>query len=383
MLFNEIPGNNLVKNQLVGSVKNNRISHAQLFSGNSGSAKLALAFAYARYINCSNKSKEDSCEKCPSCLKYKNLSHPDLHLIFPVLKSGSAKTCVSDNFVKRWRDFILKNVYGSINNWINTFGTENKKGEKGAIYKDEAISIQKKISLKHFESYYRIFLIWMPEQMNVQTSNKLLKIFEEPPIRTIFLLVSEQPNKLLSTIISRVQKTKINDFSTMDIVGFFKNNNLSAEKIKEISSLANADLGKMIQLIQDDTEEVNFFDDFSSWMRLAYKKDVINISKWVESFSTLGRNNQRLFLLYTIKMIRECLIFNFANKSLLKTNPKEFVFISKFAPFIHEENSVNIIEKLEKSINAINRNANAKILLFELSLQIIKFLKVKSSYVAN
>ncbi len=383
MLFKEIPGNKLVKKQLVGSVKNNRISHAQLFSGNSGSAKLALAFAYARYINCNNKSKEDSCEKCPSCLKYKNLSHPDLHLIFPVLKSASARAYVSDNFVNSWRDFILKNVYGSLNNWINTFETENKKGEKGAIYKDEAISIHKKLSLKHFESYYRVFLIWMPEQMNIQTSNKLLKIFEEPPNRTIFLLVSEQPNKLLSTIISRLQKTKINDFSTKDIVDFFKNNNLSSEKIKEISSLTNTDLGKIIQLIEDDVEEVNFFDDFSSWMRLAYKKDVINISQWVESISTLGRKNQRLFLLYAIKMIRECLIFNFANKSLLKTSPKESIFISKFAPFIHEENSVNIIDELEKSIKAINRNANAKILLFELSLQIIKFLKVKRTYVVN
>ena len=380
MLFKEIPGNILVKKQLVGAVKNNRISHAQLFSGNSGSAKLALAFAYARYLNCDNKSDEDSCGKCPSCLKHNTLSHPDLHLIFPVLKVGGAKVAVSDNFVNVWRDFILKNIYGSLNNWIDTFGTENKTGEKGSIYKDEAISIHKKLALKNFEAPYRVVLIWMPEQMNAETSNKLLKLFEEPPIGTVFLLVSENPNVLLPTIDSRLQKIKTSDFSTEDMIEVFKNDNLSIERIKQLRNLTDADLGKMIELLEEDDEGIDLFDDFLSWMRLTYKMDVANIAKWVDSISTMGRKHQKLFLSYAIKMIRECLVFNFASGALLKMNKKESAFISKFAPFIHEDNSVIIIEKLEKAIKSINRNANAKILLFELSLQIIKLLKVKRKF---
>ena len=380
MLFKEIPGNNAVKKQLLSSVKNNRISHAQLFSGNSGSAKLALAFAYARYLNCDNKSDTDSCGKCPSCLKYNTLSHPDLHLIFPVLKLGQANVAVSDNFVNVWRDFILKNSYGSLNSWIDSFGIENKTGEKGSIYKDEANSIHKKLALKNFEAPYRVVLIWMPEQMNTEASNKLLKLFEEPPFGTVFLLVSEKPSILLPTIISRLQKIHIFDFSTEDMIEFFKKDNLSVERIKQLRNLTDSDLGKMIQLVEEDIQAIDLFDDFSSWMRLAYKTDVVNISKWVDSISTMGRKHQKLFLSYAIKMIRECLIFNFANKALLKTNEKESDFISKFAPFIHEDNSIIIIEELEKAVKAINRNANAKMLLFELSLQMIKFLKVKRKF---
>ena len=383
MLFKEIPGNNAVKKQLLSSVKNNRISHAQLFSGNSGSAKLALAFAYARYLNCDNKSDQDSCGKCPSCLKYNTLSHPDLHLIFPVLKLGQANVAVSDNFVNVWRDFILKNSYGSLNSWIDSFGIENKTGEKGSIYKDEANSIHKKLALKNFEAPYRVVLIWMPEQMNTEASNKLLKLFEEPPFGTVFLLVSEKPNILLPTIVSRLQKIHIFDFSTEDMMEFFKKDNLSIERIKQLRNLTDADLGKMIQLVEEDIQAIDLFDDFSSWMRLTYKTDVVNISKWVDSISTMGRKHQKLFLSYAIKMIRECLIFNFANKALLKTNEKESDFISKFAPFIHEDNSIIIIEELEKAIKAINRNANAKMLLFELSLQMIKFLKVKRKFAIN
>lgn len=383
MLFKDIPGNRFIKKQLVSTVKNGRVSHAQLFTGNSGSAKLAIAIAYARFLNCSKKLADDSCGTCLSCIKYNTLSHPDLHLIFPVLKLGGTKVNISDNFVNAWRNFIMKNIYGSLDDWINTFGKENKTGEKGTIYKDEVIAIHKKIALKNFESHYRVILIWMPEQMDAKTSNKLLKLFEEPPSGTIFLLVSENPKKMLTTIISRLQEIKINDFSSKDLFSFFKKNNLSPERIMELKNLADSDLGKMIQFLEDDIKEYDSFDDFALWMRITYKKDILSISKWVDSISTKGRKNQKLFLSYAIKIVRECLIFNFTSNKLLKTNEKEFDFISKFAPFIHEENSINIFEEIDRSINAIDRNANAKILFFELSLQMIKLLKVKRKFVIN
>tara|TARA_B100000427_G_scaffold328769_1_gene342740 strand:+ start:701 stop:1852 length:1152 start_codon:yes stop_codon:yes gene_type:complete len=380
MLFKEIPGNFLIKNQLIASVKKNRISHAQLFTGNSGSAKLALAFAYARYINCEDKLSEDSCGKCSPCIKYNSLSHSDLHLIFPVLKLGGAKSAISDDFINLWREWVLNNVYFSLNDWIDFFSSENKAGNTGAIYKDEANALRKKLSLKNFESQYRVVLIWMPETMNAETSNKLLKLLEEPPFGTVFLLVSESPKKLMPTVYSRLQQTRVNNFSADDMVEFFKTENISAEKIDILRHITGSDLGKMIQLLREDGEEKTLFADFTLWMRAAYKVDILKISSWLDSISVMGRKYQKIFLSYVIKMVRECLVFNFADKSLLRASEKELVFISKFAPFINGDNSVLIVEELEKAIQSINRNANSKILLFDLSLKMAKFLKVKRKF---
>ena len=378
MLFKDIIGNNAVKNKLTEAVKNNRISHAQLFLGKSGSSKLALALAYSQYLNCENKTKNESCGSCSSCLKFSNLSHPDLHLIFPVLKVNGIKNPTSDSFVNKWRELVLSNQYISINDWIDSFGAENKTGQQGSIYIDEATSIQRKLSLKNYEAEYRVVLIWMPERMTLTVANMFLKQLEEPPKGTIFILVSEDANNLLPTIISRVQTLKIPDFNPEDIVHYFRG--ITLEKAKQLKNITDADLGKMIKIQQDSEGILDLFEEFSTCMRLAYKMDVGGISKWVDKISTTGRKHQKLFLAYTIKMIRECLILNFTYSSLLKTNEKEHAFISKFSPFIHEENSVMIVEELEKSINSINRNANAKILFFELSLKMVKFLKVKRKF---
>jgi len=378
MLFKDIIGNSVVKKQLTEAVKNGRISHAQLFLGKSGSAKLALALAYSQYLNCKNKNENDSCGSCSSCLKFFNLSHPDLHLIFPVLKVSGIKTPTSDSFVNQWRQLILSNQYISINDWIESIGPQNKTGQQGAIYIDEAASIQRKLNLKNYEAQYRVVLIWMPERMNITVANKLLKLLEEPPKGTIFILVSEDVNNLLPTITSRLQTLKITDFIAEDIVNYF--GGITLEKAKHLKNITDADLGKMIKIQQNPEGILDLFEDFSVWMRLAYKMDVGGISNWVDKISTMGRKHQKLFLSYAIKIIRECIILNFANLSLLKTNEKEYAFISKFSPFIHEKNSVMIVEEFEKSIKSINRNANAKILFFELSLKMVKFLKVKRKF---
>lgn len=375
MLFREIPGNEDVKNQLISTEKKNRIAHAQIFTGKKGCAKLALAIAYATYINCENKTNEDSCGKCMSCLKYATLSHPDLHLVFPIIKSKTFKNSVSDNFVVSWRKFILKNPYQSLNSWINDINLESKQGDEGFIYKDEALLINQKLTLKKFEAKYRVFIFWMPEKMNREASNKLLKTFEEPPRGTIFLLISENPNVLLQTIKSRLQQINIRNFTNEDAIEFFRKENVSTEKIIELGKTTNLDFGKITVLLEE--EEVDFFKSFSLWMRLIYKIDIIKISSWVDNISVIGRKNQKLFLSYSIKMIRECLIFNFAEKSLLQTNKIEKDFVSNFAPFIHESNTIIIVEALESAIKAINRNASAKIVLFDLSLQLVKFLKLK------
>ena len=380
MLFKEIVGNLNTKKQLLEGVKNNRVSHAQLFSGKSGSAKLALALAYVQFLNCENRAVNDSCGTCPSCLKYNTLSHPDLHLVFPVLKTKEIRKPVSDHFVGKWRDFITYNYYGSLNDWIDSFGTENKTGQQGTIYKHEADNIHKKLSLKNYEADYRVVMIWMPERMNLEASNKLLKLLEEPPKGTIFILVSENANQLLPTIVSRLQTIKVPDFTTEDIINHFGENIFSFEKAKQLKNLTDADFGKINQILNDNENNLDLFNDFSSWMRLSYKMDVQGISKWVDQLATKGRKQQQLFLSYTIKMIRECIIYNFANNNLLKANESELAFLTKFSLFIHGENSILVVEKLEESIKAISRNANAKILFFELSLQMVKFLKLKRKF---
>jgi len=378
MLFKDITGNDLVKKQLIDAVANNRISHAQLFPGKSGNAKLALAFAYAQYLNCENKSETDSCNSCSSCLKYKNLSHPDLHLIFPVLKVNGIKNPTSDSFVNQWRELVLENKFIDVNDWIDTFGIENKTGQQGSIYIDEATSIQRKLSLKNYEAEYRVVLIWLPEKMNLTVSNKLLKLLEEPPKGTVFILVSEDANSLLPTIISRLQTLNVSDFTIEDVVDYF--DGVTLEKAKQLRNITDSNFGKMKKILDDTEGLLDLFDEFSSWMRLVYRMDVSALSKWVDKIASMGRKHQKLFLSYAIKMIRECLILNFGSSNLLKTNEKEYAFISRFSPFIHEENSVMIVEELEKSIKAINRNANAKIIFFQLSLKMVKFLKVKRKF---
>ena len=380
MLFKEVIGNDLVKKQLIEAVRNNRISHAQLFSGKTGGAKLALGLAYVQFLNCKNRTTDDSCGICSSCLKFSNLSHPDLHLIIPVLKTKDAQKPVSDRFIGQWRKFITRNYYGSLNGWVDSFGTENKTGQQGTIYKDEANNLQKKLSLKNYEAEYRVVLIWMPERMNLEASNKLLKLFEEPPRGTIFLLITENANQLLPTIISRLQTVKIADFTSQDIFNYFGEKVLSLERAKQLRHLTNADLGKITQILEDKEDELDLLSDFSVWMRLTYKVDIQGISKWVENLSLKGRKQQNLFLSYAVKMVRECLVYNFASNCLLKTNENELAFLTKFSSFIHEENSVMIFEKLEESIKAINRNANAKILFFELSLQMVKLLRLKRKF---
>ena len=380
MLFKDIKGNSIVKKQLIRAIRNNRIGHAQLFSGKSGSAKLAIALAYAQFLNCENRTVVDSCGVCSSCLKFNNQSHPDLHLIIPVLKTKEVRKPVSDHFIGQWRDFITNNYYGSLNGWIDSFGTENKTGQQGTIYKHEVSNIHKKLSFKNYEAEYRLVLIWMPERMNLEASNKLLKLLEEPPKGTIFLLVTENTNQLLPTIISRLQTIKILDFTEGDIVNHFGEHDLSSEKAKQLKNLTNSDLGKITQILEDKEVELDLFTDFSVWMRLNYKMDVQGISNWVDNLYLKGRKQQNLFLSYALKMIRECLIYNFASNTLLKTNKNELAFLTKFSRFIHEENSLIITEKLEESIKAINRNANAKILFFELSLQMVKFLRLKRKF---
>tara|TARA_B100000902_G_C27305453_1_gene915180 strand:+ start:1772 stop:2920 length:1149 start_codon:yes stop_codon:yes gene_type:complete len=380
MRFKEIPGNKTIKQRLIEGVINNRVSHAQLFIGESGSAKLALALAYARFLNCESRMQDDSCENCPSCIKYKNLNHPDHHLIFPILKLKQNKKHISEYFLNEWKELVLENPYISLDDWIKVFDSENKSGNTGMIYKDQATRVREMVQLKNYESRYRTIIIWLPEKMNKETSNKLLKLLEEPPIGTIFIAVSEDKKKLLKTIVSRLQTVRVLKPTTQDIQTFFTDKNpISIEEARKLYKLTDGDLGKVIQ-IKTTTMDSDFFGDFSTLMRIAYKSNVQAISDWVDGISKEGRKNQILFCSYSIKIIRDCWLLSLSKKTQ-NNSEKEHVFISNFSKFINNKNVQRLTYEFEDVIKGINRNGSSKILFFNLSLQIIKLLMIKPKFV--
>ena len=377
MRFKQVVGNKKIKNQLISSVENNRIAHAHLFSGESGGSKLIIAIAFAQYINCKNKLNEDSCGDCPSCKKYENLTHPDLHLIFPVLTNSKIKKPTSDNYITEFREEVLKNPYLTLNNWFDIFSKDNKTGKQGHIYIQEIESLHNKMLLKTYESEYRIVILWMPEYMQLSTSNKILKILEDPPEKTIFILVSEKPQNLLSTIISRLQITNVTNNTQNEKEEIVRNQNIIDEdEIKNMLNIKNGNLGDTIFLLNNDIKEENYLEEFKTWMRLCYAMRFQELIQWTNDRSQKGRMDQSRFLEFSLKIIRMCLIYNYANTNIINPTEKETVFLSKFHTFINKNNITEITKRIESSIRNIERNANPKITIFELSLQLIKLLKV-------
>ena len=377
MLFGDIQGNINIKEQLIRSVKNNRIAHAQLFVGNEGNAKLSLALAYAQYINCKQRSKNDSCNKCHSCLMYNTLSHPDLHLIFPVLKINNIKNPISDNFIQEWKEIVIENPYLSISNWYQKLGSENKQG---LIYVNEAEKIQHKIALKNHESEYRIILIWMPEKMNLDTANKLLKLFEEPSEGTVFLMITENQEELLPTILSRMQRIKIRKFNNQEVCNYLKEKMLIEEEFaQQIAKSVNGNINLAIQKTQE--KEDVLLKEFQKWMQICYMFNLRDLAEWTEEFAKKGRENQKLFLNYSLKIIRKAFLMNFSNEKLSKSEREDIKFIKNFSLFIHEHNSIDIFKKIDNTIKNISRNSNPKIIFYELSLQLNHLLKVKRKFV--
>ena len=379
MLFRNIIGQEAVKKRLIQSVMDNRVSHAQLFLGPEGSGKLALAIAYAQYISCLNKSNEDSCGVCSSCIKYNKLAHPDLHFVFPVNTSSLVEAgkdgLICDFFLKFWRESILQNPYFNLNQWYENIGIENKQG---VISAKESNEIVKKLALKTYESEYKVMIIWMPEKMNGSASNKLLKILEEPPEKTLFILVSENQEFLLPTVLSRTQLVKIPKLSDLEITSaLVKEKQISQERAIDVAFLCEGNYNEAVKLFDENESEKLYSSKFIQWMRLSYTVKVLDIMDWVEGIAVLGREKQKGFLNYAIRMIRESMMLNYADKSMVKLNGEMLDFLSKFAPFIHGANCLQINDEFNKAIEHVERNANPKILFLDLSFKLMKLLKVK------
>ncbi len=372
MQFKDIPGQLEVKNRLITTVKTGRIPHAQLFMGPQGCCSLNLAIAYAQYISCQNKQENDSCGECSSCRKYQKLAHPDLHFSFPYVTTSSKKeTC--DVFMPEWRIALDKEACLTYAAWLNYLDAENKQLN---IYIHECHNILQKLSLKPFESEFKVLIMWLPEYLGKE-GNALLKLIEEPPHKTILLFVTENRDAILSTILSRTQLIKIPKLEDEVIRSFLVENiEISNENAQKATFLAEGDLATAIstaQELQNDYEEV-----FMNWMRLCYKANGLTLMAWVEETAKMRRESQKSFLRYGLGLLRECLLWNSHTKELVKVNSQELEFVERFSQFVPFGIVSPILEEMEKAIYHIERNANAKIVFLDLSLRIVILLKQQS-----
>ncbi len=384
MQFSEIIGQHEVKTRLIRSVQEQRIPHAQLFRGPEGVGKLALALAYAQYISCENRSDTDSCGVCPSCVKYRKLAHPDLHLVFPVIKPQKATSVVCDNFVADFRAMILENPYFSAQEWYARISDDQKQG---VIYSNESEEILRKLNLKTYESDYKIMIIWLPEKMHVNCANKLLKILEEPHEKTVFILVSNSPEEIITTILSRTQHINIPKLTEDDIVLALlrdKNKSVSQLDAVNIARISGGSLLNAFSILSESDENKQNFDRFVTVMRLAWqvgnRKDygaLKNLKKWAEDIaqSTVGRERQKKFLEYSQRMIRENFILNLQQPELNYLTSDEADFSGKFSPFINERNVEELMTEFALAERHIDQNVNAKMVFFDLMLKVIVMLK--------
>ena len=372
MFFRDIIGQEEIKQRLIQNVQENKIAHAQLFCGGEGVGKLPLAIAYARYISCLNPSNEDACGKCPNCIKFNHLAHPDLHFIFPVVKKKSTKDVVSDDYIAEWRELIAKTPYFNLHTWLEEMGAENQQAQ---IYVKESNEIIRKLSLKSSQGGYKIIIIWLPEKMNQECSNKLLKLLEEPAEQTVFLLVSEEPDMLLTTIQSRTQRINIKGIDEEDLKEALINiHGLQEQDAINIAHQSEGNFLKAIESISLNEENKLFFDLFVALMRLSYQRKIKEMKAWSEKVSTMGREKQKHFLAYCQRMIRENFIYNFHNRSITYLGSEEEAFSTRFAPFINERNVMEIMNELNEAQRHIEQNVNAKMVFFDFSLKMIVLL---------
>jgi DNA polymerase III subunit delta' len=375
MNFSQIPGQKEIKAKLLRSVKEERVSHAQLFTGPEGCGSVALALAYAKYISCENRSDTDSCGTCKSCIKYEKLIHPDLHFVFPVIKGKKAADPVSDNYLEEWREFVKRSPFFTLNNWMDSIEVGNAQG---MIFASEASEIIKKLSLKTFESDFKIMIIWMPEKMHQATANKLLKMIEEPPEKTLFLLVSEDPDKVIPTILSRCQLVKVPSFSSRDIENYLKDKyNIPPDKASDISRVSSGNISRAIELCENEDSSLSNLDRFKSLMRFAWKRDIISLINWAEDISVTGREAQKNFISFSVRILRENLMLTLdqLKNSLVFLTGEEATFSGNFHPFINQNNIYPLTEEFNLVYSHIESNGNAKIIFLDLALKVTRLIR--------
>lgn len=368
MQFREIVGQDQIKSRLIETVQSGRISHAQLFLGPEGSGSLALAVAYAQYISCENPGPQDSCGECASCRKYQKLIHPDLHFSYPFFAKHKEDT--AQTFIAEWREAFLGNPYLGLEAWRNSLDAENKQAN---INIAECHQILQKLSLKPFEGEYKVLIMWLPEYLDKE-GNTLLKIIEEPPHKTLFLLVAQNQEQILSTILSRTQLVIVPALPDQVVATHLLEQGVSPEKAKQIAFLSDGNLQTAQNLLKD--LENDNFQLFTDWMRICFGDKGNAMIDFVETIAKSGRENQKAFLRYGIHFLRECLLILSGASDLVRLPEAEQVVAINFAQKVLSlAKAEAIVGELEKAHYHIERNANPKILFLDVSLQFVKILK--------
>ena len=373
-MFDNIIGQKEYIASLRTAIDNNRLPHALLISGNEGSGSLALAYAAAQYLICPHRHDGDACGQCPQCLQLGKLQHPDVHFVFPVVRKKNQKEApISLDYMSEWRNAFLNNHYLTLNEWTATSGEENKQA---GIFVAEANNIIKTLSVKPFESDYRVMIIWLPEKMNEETANKLLKIIEEPNDMTHFFLVSQEPERIIGTIQSRVQRINLPPIADVDIQqALVSRFDCPQDKAIDYARMSHGSYVEALKLLNDDEERSFYFTKFCEMMRLSYAKKLFDMKEWSEELSGIGRERQKAYLQYAQQMIRENFIMNFNTPSLNYLNENERTFSSRFHAFVNHNNVAGIMDELALAEKDIMQNVNAKMVFFDLSLKLIMLLK--------
>lgn len=375
MNFSQIPGQTEIIEKLIRSVHEERVSHAQLFAGTEGCGSMALALAYASFISCENRSETDSCGTCKSCVKYEKMIHPDLHFVFPVIKGKKATDPVSDNYIEEWREFVKKSPFFTLNNWLDTIEVGNAQG---LIFASEAAEIIKKLSLKTFESDFKIMIIWLPEKLHQSAANKLLKMVEEPPEKTLFLLVSEDPDKVIPTILSRCQLVKVPSFRSTDLEKYLISRfGISQEKAAGFSRVSAGNITRAIELCENEDTSLASLERFKSLMRFAWKRDILSVINWSEEIASTGREAQKNFIAFSLRILRENLMLSLDQKknSIVFLAGEEAIFSDNFHPFITQGNIYPLNDEFNLVHSHIEANGNAKIIFLDLALKVTRLIR--------
>jgi DNA polymerase-3 subunit delta' len=377
MFFKDITGQDELKLQLTESARKGVVPHARLFCGREGNGGFQLAFAYARYLNCTGRNETDSCGRCPSCIKYNELAHPDLHFVFPMVSNKSIKKEVCDDYLPEWRAFLKNRIaehsYFNIDTWLAWTGME---GKQALIYAMESDKIIRKMSFRIYEADYRVLFVWMPERMNDACANKLLKIIEEPPANTAILMITDDPDRVLGTIISRSQPVQVPPIQTgaltetlTDIWGVPKDDAV------RIAHLSEGNYFKATELLTVDNDDAWFLHQFKTVMRNGWARNIVAMKSFAEEMASVGREKQRNFLTFCQRQIRENFIYSLHEPSLNYMSKEEAEFSEKFSPYVNERNVMDLMDELSLAERHIRQNVNSKMVFFDLSMRIIVLIK--------
>lgn len=373
MYFRDIIGQSDIKKHLIESVHNGYVPHARMFHGSEGTGKLPLAIAYARYLNCTNQTNTDACGECPSCSKFDKLAHPDLHFAFPMVQKKAEKLLVCDHYLPQWRSFLSDITYFNLTDWLQYI---NAKNAQGMIYAQESEEIIRKLSLKVYEAKYKIMIVWLPEKMNLECANKLLKMIEEPPARTVFLLISEDLDKVIPTIKSRCHPIYVKPINYQDMISAITSNySLTLSDAQSVAHIANGSYSKAIKLIEADDDSHVSLKLFDRMMSAASSKKIKLIKEVADELSKTGREIQKNFLEFSLRMFREYFVSTLNVPELVYLNRHEQQLRQKYSTAINETNIDVLLHEFSLAHKQIEQNGNAKIIFLDLCLKLTMLIK--------